>query len=163
MKKLLFCCTILITAFFEVSLLGYFTIFNVKPDLLLILVVMAGASFDLRTSIGLAFLAGLCRDIAGVGSFGLYTFLFSIWGFLVHRLSRQASFDNPLVFVAGVYLVNFLQNIILRLSLMHSSDSIRLGIFLRLLFIQSFYTAAVSFFVLIAIERIRRYRSQRKI
>lgn len=163
MKKILFCCIILITAFFEVSFLGHFKIFSVKPDLLLILVVMAGVSFDLPTSIALAFLAGFCRDIAGVSSFGSYTFLFSMWGLLIQKLSHQVSFDNPIVFVAGVYLLNFLQNTILRLSLMHSSDSISLGIFLRLLFVQSFYTAVVSLFLLTTIERIRRYRNEREI
>jgi rod shape-determining protein MreD len=72
----------LILGVFQVTFLNYFRIFGVKPDLLLVAVVIAGLFLETRAAIIFGMFAGIFKDVFRVNAFGLNVILFSLWGFL---------------------------------------------------------------------------------
>lgn len=143
MKKLFFLLLILIAVFFEVSFLGSFRIFNAKPNLLLILVVIASLSFELRWALFFCILAGALKDVFCADIFCLNTLMFGLLSFLIARLSREITIDNYLVSIILVFFVVFFSGIIVRLAYVYSGRYISLGIFLRTAFFESLFTMLV--------------------
>lgn len=156
MKKipLFFAVIFLITL--QVSWPGFLSFFNCKPDLLLIFAV--GLFFYLNFKFALIFciLAGLAKDAFLPLTLAQSTVLFSVWGYLTYRLSRQVSTENDHVRIAIVLIVAFLNNIIIGLESVYSGNIIPLGIFLRNLAVTSLYTALLSYPVFRLINRLNR-------
>lgn len=143
MKKLIFIFTIIIFAIFEVTILDYFKIFNVKPNILLILVVGLSLSFELRWAIFFSALCGILKDIFSINTFGINTLLFPLWGFLTIELSKKISIDNNFIRIIIIFIIAVLNNIITRLILSYLGKLIPVGIFLRITFSESLYTALI--------------------
>jgi len=144
MKKCFFLLLILTAVFLEVSILNSFRIFNVKPSLLLILVVIASLSFELRWALFFCILAGALKDIFCVNIFCWNALMFALLCFLISKLSREITVDNYLVSIILVFFVVFLSDIIVRLAFAYSGKYIPLGIFLRTAFFESLYTMLVA-------------------
>ena len=130
----------LILGFFQITCLDYFRIFGVKPDLFLVVVVIAGLSLELRQAVIFGLCAGLCKYIFSVNTFGVDILLFSLWGFVVAKLSRKISIDDNITRVLLLFIIALLQNIISGL-LAYSGNFFPLGIFLRITIVGSLYTA----------------------
>ncbi len=144
MNKLIFAAIILLLGLLQATILDAFKFFWVKPDLLLASVVIASLSLELRWSLAAASLAGFLKDITGVHSFGIYTLLFPLWSFLIIRLSKQITLDNDFLPPVLVSLTVLLNSIIVRaLSLTLGNPVASIGIFLRVTFIESLYTALI--------------------
>ncbi|MDD5432210.1 MAG: rod shape-determining protein MreD [Candidatus Omnitrophica bacterium] len=141
MKKLNFLFVILISGILQVTLLDGFKVFNVKPDLLLISVVFAGLFFELKWAFLFSIIAGLFKDIFGTTSIGINVLLFPTWSFLIAQLKRQVSFEDSFMRMALLFVVCFLQNLITGLALGFFGEFTPLGVFLKILFISSIYTA----------------------
>jgi len=144
MKKLYFFLATLSLGVLQVSLLDYFKIFNVKPDLLLISAVIASLIFKFPWAILLSIFAGLFKDAFSIGAFGINTLLFSLWCFLIARLTRKLSLEDDLMRIALIFLIALIHHIIIGLLFLPLGKSIALGIFMRIIIIESIYTAAVS-------------------
>jgi rod shape-determining protein MreD len=129
---------------FQATLLDYFRLFNVRPDLLLISMVMAGLYMEKKWAISLGILAGLIKDIFVFGSFGINTLLFALWSFCIVRLSKKISIDDIPIFMLSVFLISMLNDIIIRLIFLYLGKVVSIGIFLRIMILESFYTAMVS-------------------
>jgi len=143
-KKLIFIFTIIIFAIFEVTILDYFKIFNVKPNILLILVVGLSLSLELRWAINFAVLCGILKDIFSINTFGINTLLFPLWSFLTIELSKKISIDNNFIRAIIIFIIVILNNIITRLILSYLGKIIPMGIFLRITCLESLYTALIS-------------------
>ena len=143
MKKLVIAVSIIIFALSQATILNHISFFNVKPDLLLISVIMAGLFFPAGWAISFSMLSGVLKDITCVNTFGLYTVLFFCYSLLIIKLSRQISFDNDYVKLALVVIVVLLNDIAIRLTFLFLGNPVSPGIFLRILFIDSLYTAVV--------------------
>ena len=144
MKKWFFLLLILIAVFLEVSILNSFRIFNAKPSLLLVLVVIASISFELRWALLFCILAGALKDIFCADIFCWNALIFALLCFLIARLSREITIDSYLVSIILVFFVVFLSDIVVRLAFAYSGKYIPLGIFLRTAFFESLYTMAVA-------------------
>ncbi|MFH1354777.1 MAG: rod shape-determining protein MreD [Candidatus Omnitrophota bacterium] len=143
MNKFKFLILIIGLALIQLVFLEYFKFFGVTADLLLIGVVIASLTFRFRSAMIMAIFAGLIKDAFAAGSFGMNTLLFPLWTFLILRLSREIAIDSNIIRLCLISLIALLENIIRGLVLIYLGKSIPLGIFLRIIFIGSIYTAIV--------------------
>ena len=143
MKNSIFIAAIIIFALLQTTILNCVTIFNVKPDLLLSSVIIASLFFKPQWAIPLSIFAGILKDIFSVNVFGLNSILFFLWSFLIIKLSRKISFDSNYVRLVLVFIIAILNNIITRLIFLFLGNFISLGLFLRITFIESLYTALI--------------------
>ena len=143
MKKWLYLLTVIILATLQLTWPGFLTFFNARPDLLLIFVVSIVLYSDFKAALALSILCGLLKDVFLPMAFGTNTILFSIWCYLIFRLSRQLSTESGFLRLALVLVVAFLNNIISGLQSVYSG-SIPVGIFFGSLIISTVYTVALS-------------------
>jgi rod shape-determining protein MreD len=127
----------------ESTVFNHLMFFRTKPDLLLGLVVIMALTLKPNQFLVLSLVCGICKDIFGSGAFGAYTLLFPLWCFLINKLSREISLENDVVCIILVFIVNIAQNIIYRLILLFSGVYVAWYIFLRIIFLEAIYTAAV--------------------
>lgn len=144
MRRLFFLLSITILGILQLTILDKFKIFNIRPDLLLISVGLAGLSFNLKWTLVFAVFAALFKDIFGVNTFGINTLLFPLWGFLIVRLSREISLEHSFMRMVLMLIVAFLHNIISGAIFIYLGSFIPLGIFLRIACVSSLYTAVIA-------------------
>ncbi|MCK9604520.1 MAG: rod shape-determining protein MreD [Candidatus Omnitrophica bacterium] len=143
MKKWIFLGVIFVSAILEATFLNYFRVFGAKPDLLLMLVLIASLEFDLRWALIFGLLAGFLKDTFAAGSLGIHTAMFPLWSFLIVKLSRKISVDNNFIRAALIFIISVSTAIATRLVFVYLGRFIPLGIFLRIAFLDSLYTALV--------------------
>lgn len=143
MKKFLFFIAIVISGLLQVTILNYFKIFNIKPDLLLICAVIASLTFELKWALTFSLFSGLLKDVFAINSFGINSALFILWSFLIVRLNREISLESNVLRAGLVFIITFLHSIISGLIYTYSGRFVPLGILLRIIIIQSVYTALV--------------------
>ena len=145
MRREIFLVTIFIFCLFQATLLDYFKIFGVKPDILLISLVLAGLSFDLKWAVIFSLLCGILKDSFSANIFGLYTLIFSLWGIFIVKLSKKITLDVDYLYVALIAIIVIVNSIIMRLaSVFLEYPVVSLGIFLRTSLIEAIYTALIS-------------------
>jgi rod shape-determining protein MreD len=144
MKKLFFLLFILLSVFFEVVFLDIFRIFNVKPNLLLIIVVVASLCFELRWALFFSILAGASKDIFCANLIGVNTLMFTLLSFLIYKLSREITLDSNLVSIVLIFFIVLVNDIIIRLVFVYLGKYIPLGIFLRTTFLEALYTMLIA-------------------
>lgn len=143
-RKIIYLFIILIMGILQVTLLDSFKIFNVKPDLLLISVILATLIFELRWALSLGIVAAILKDSLGASVFGVNTILFPLWIFLVMKISRKIPLDNNLIRMALVFIIVIAHNIITRVIFFVSGNSLApLAIFFWVTFLESLYTTAI--------------------
>lgn len=144
MRKWFFLLLIVILGLLQVTLLDYFKIFGVKPDLLLIGVVMVSLfSFDLKWALFLSAFCGILKDVMAINPFGINTLLFPLWSFLIMRLSKKISIENNFICAVLVFIIGVSCNIITRLIFLFLGNFISMNVFLRITFLESLYTAFI--------------------
>jgi len=148
MKKMIFMSAIIICGLLQATVLNYINIFNVKPDLLLISVIIASLFFKPQWAIPLSIFAGVLKDIFSVNVFGMNSILLFLWSFLIIKLSRKISFDSDYIKLALLFIAVIANNIILSLIFLFLGNFISLGLFLRITFIESLYTVLLFSFLL---------------
>lgn len=159
MKKGIFFILIFILTLFELTLLDSFKIFNVKPDLILIVVIIISLYLDLKGVLILTLFAGILKDIIGLNSFGIYTLLFPLYGLAIIKLSRKISLDNNSLRCALIFISVIINDIISRLIFISLGKSVApVGIFLRITFLETIYTTALLPLV-IKVVKPERYLS----
>ena len=141
MKKWVFFLVIFVCALLQPTLLNSIRFFGVKPDLLLICVVIASLEFELKWAIILSVSAGLFKDSLGAQPFGFNAILFGLWSVLINRLKRDISFDNLYMVIALTAVVALAHHLLVGLALVYFGNFIPLGIFVRIIIIETFYTA----------------------
>jgi len=144
MKKLLIFFSLIILATLQLSWPSALTVFNIKPDLLLIFAVSSVFYFNFKVALAAAIFAGLLKDAFLPSGAAINTLLFSIWSYLTFRLSSQISTENNYIRLAIVLILALLNNAVLGIQSLNSGNFIPVGIFLRNLLISSLYTGAVS-------------------
>lgn len=143
MKNWVFLFFIFAVGFCQATILNYIRLFGVKPDMLLCCVILAGVFFNRQWAFIFSLSAGLIKDIFGLETFGLNLFLFYGWIYLIVSLSRKISIDDSLVLSVFGFVVVFLNDIVIRFIYLSFGRDIPFGVFLRITFIESVYTALV--------------------
>jgi rod shape-determining protein MreD len=141
MKKWVLFLVIIVCALLQATALNSLRFFGVKPDILLICVVIAALGLELKWAIIFSVLAGLLKDSIGAQAFGFNAILFGLWSLLIIRLKRDISFDNPYLVVALTAVVTLAHHLLVGLALVYLGNFIPLGIFMRIIIIETFYTA----------------------
>ncbi len=143
MKQLIFISVIIIFVLLEATVLNCVNVFNVQPDLLLACVIIASLFLEPAWAIFLSIFAGILKDIFSVNAFGMNTIFFFLWSLLIVRLSRKITFESNYIRLALVFIIVMLNNIVIRLVFLFLGNFISWGIFLRITFIESLYTALI--------------------
>lgn len=144
MKKWFFLLIIVILGALQVTILDYLKIFHVRPDLLLITLVVASLNFDLRTAIIFGAFAGIIKDVFGASAFGLNTLLFPLWSFLLYKLSREITVDDDLIRMGLVAALVIIHNIAFGIILISKGEFVSFGIYLRIVIVETVLTTLVS-------------------
>jgi len=152
---------VFICAILQATLLNYFRLWGVKPDILLLACVVASLSFSLEKSLCLAVLAGFLKDILSLNHYGISTLFFPVIVFLVFKLSRKISVEDSNFCAMLVFCAVILNEVISKIFLEFFAIYIPLGVFLRVMIIEALYTAAISLLVFKIILRGRLAESIR--
>lgn len=103
---------LLVLGLSQLSIIYFVWPFTVKPDLLLILVVIMAARSEFREIAGYVLFCGLIKDAFGLRLFGFNSLLFSLEAFLVGYLCRRLYYQEKawfgFVFLASAGLLNYL-------------------------------------------------------
>lgn len=142
-----------ILGFLQITILDYFKVFSVKPDLILIAVFCAAIFLDLKPALCVGLLAGIFKDAFTSSALGFNAVLFPIWVFLIATLIRRVSIEDNISRIALLFIVAILNNLISGLALVYSIGSLSWSIFLRITFLASVYTALIFSLILRIIKR----------
>lgn len=140
-KKWFYLLIIALIGIVQLTLMDYFKLFGVKPDLLLISVILASLFYDMRWALLCSVFAGILKDVFGAAAFGINTSLFCLFSFAIIELAKKISIDNAFRQASLVFIISFLYNLTIGIVSIYSGNFIPLGIFLKILFISSAYTA----------------------
>jgi rod shape-determining protein MreD len=142
-----------ILAFLQITILDYFKVFGVKPDLILIAVFIAVLFLDLKSALGVGLLAGVFKDVFTSNVLGFSAALFPIWVLLIANLIKRVSIEDNISRIFLLFVVALLNNVISGLVLIYSIGFLSFGIFLRITFLASAYTALILALILRIIKR----------
>ena len=140
-NKLKFLGLILLLGLLQVTVFDIFKVFNIKPDLLLIMVAIAALRFELKWVLILSLIAGFFKDIFSAQNFGMNSALFVLWGYLITRVNKEVSIDYDLIRLVLVIIVVALNFILTQAILVYLGNYIPLGVFLRGIILQVIYTS----------------------
>jgi len=152
MKNYLLFFIIIIFACIQVTALNYFRIFSVKPDILFISMVAVSLLYSPIWAISFSIFAGMLKDLLGVSAPCLNTVLFPIWCLIIIRLGKKISLDSNLARVILIFLLIIINDIVVRTINLSAGSFTSSGIFFKILFLESIYTALVSPLIFRAIQ-----------
>jgi rod shape-determining protein MreD len=153
MKVPRFLIFIIISGIFQATLLDYFRVLGAKPDLLLITVYISALFFDFKSVLGFSLFAGILKDSFLLSTIGFNTALFPILAILIMRIIREVSIEDNISRSLFLFVVALLSNVLSGLILVYSNGFVPLGIFLRITFLASVYTASVFPLLLKLVKR----------
>jgi rod shape-determining protein MreD len=145
-NRLLFLLILVFFSLFSLTALNLFSVFNVRPELFLISVFLAGTCFDLKWALFTGACTGVLKDALTLSApFGLNTLALTLWAYAFWRVSRKISIDNNWVRMILVFLFVIAHNILVRILFLPllARAVVPFGVFCRITFLESLYTAAV--------------------
>lgn len=151
-RKLFFIPIILIVAFIQITVLDWVALFGIKPDLLLLVVIVCGLYFSPGWALGYSIVAGCCKDLFTAVGWGNNIVLFSALSLLLVALHKRIRFDNKIVRVSVVYL-SYLAYYCVSGLFLPQAFVVPKGIFLRIVFLGPLYGTLVFFWFLPWIEK----------
>lgn len=156
MKKWSLVLTAIIFVIAQLTWPVFLIFFNCKPDLLLALSIVLVFILDFKTALVFAIFCGLLKDIFSLSPVALNTILFSLWSYLIHKLSTQISTENDYVRLGIALIVVLLNNITIGFLIINSGNIIPFFVFLRNLIIPTLYTVALFPLIFNLIKKITR-------
>jgi len=144
-KLLLLLGIILILGLLQVTVLNYFRIFLVKPDLLLIsLVIISLYLGSLWQVLVFGVIIGMLKDVLSLNISSLNIILFPLWGLAIVKLSKKIVIDTDIIRGLLILIIVILNGVIVRLMYLPAGIVISSGIFFKILVLESLYTALVA-------------------
>jgi rod shape-determining protein MreD len=144
MKKLFFLLMVIVLATLGLNWPNFLIFLYCKPDLLLIFMVALVFYTDFKTALIFSIICGLAKDVFLPGALAINTVCFSIWSYLIFRLSRQISTEEDYIRLAIILVTALLNNLIIGLQSVVIGNIMPPGIFLRNLIVVSVYTSLLS-------------------
>jgi len=146
MKKwLIFLIIIVVAGLLQATILNVFRVFQVKPDILLVLVVFAGVILRPKQALLIAVCAGLMKDIFGMGEIGYSILFFPACSFAIIKIRRNIAIENEFIYTAFVFIFTILNNLAMKIAMSLTGSYIPLGQFLKVLFLESIYNSLAAF------------------
>jgi len=144
MKKRIFFLVIIILALFQATILDFFKLWNVKPDLLLVCAVFSGIFFELKYALFFGLWAGFLKDALTLNTFALNIFYFPALAFFTNRLIKKIPIETAPIRMALIFVSVALVSLLNKFFQSFGENYITLGIYLRVTLLESLYTALVS-------------------
>ncbi|MCK9595130.1 MAG: rod shape-determining protein MreD [Candidatus Omnitrophica bacterium] len=156
MRNLRFSLLILGLAFIQVGISEPLRLFGVKPDLLLISVVVAGIYFEFGWALFFSLFAGILKDVFTAGSFGMSSLFFPVVAFLIIQLNKRLTIENNTSCSVVVFLSSIVYDGLVRLLSVYMNDLVSYPVFFRVSILGALYTSIVMFVLLRPIKKIIR-------
>jgi rod shape-determining protein MreD len=131
---------ILASALLQVTVLNPLSVWGVKPDLLLLCMILASFYLEFKWALLLSMCAGGLKDIFGLESWGIHTLLCAFWCVCIIKISRKISIPNNLIRSGLVLVIVIAYNVVLRCVFFSMGNPVSLGISLRIVTVESLYT-----------------------
>ncbi len=133
-----------------------FQMFWVKPDLIILAVVIASIYLDFGWAMSVAILGGITKDVLGLNYFGMNILVLPFYCYSIKEISRKISLDNDFINMGILGAVIIVNTLLLRLFFMLNNVTIELGIFLRTFVLEFLFTVLSFFLILRAMNYLLR-------
>ncbi len=158
--------TIIATFIIEGTFLNLMSIGDIKPNLMLIVIIFVGLHSDLARSLEAAFLGGLLRGIAGVGSVGMAVVIFGITALFANYCRNKVFKENFLTQIILTLFVTAAVNGLILFTKVIIKEIELIEINLRRLFVftvlsLSLYTALLAPPVFLFLKKVLKARELR--
>ncbi len=155
MKRIVPFILLLLLAILQATSLNRLSILGIKPDLLLILVILLGLHRGPVSGAGYGFLAGVLLDIFSPSPLGTNAFSKTVLGFFAGAVAPLLYFEAPFIQGLFLFIAMLLEGMILfiLLSSFHFTPSFYYSFFYIIL-PASFYTSLLTPFFFYAFKRI---------
>ena len=141
-KTSLFLIIILLVAL-QATIFNFLKLWQVKPELLLLCMVIISLYFDLKWSLIFSLLLGLLKDVFSGPGFGFNTIFFPLASFLIIYISKKVPLENNLLRLLIVLIAVLLHSILAAFFYGH----LALGIFLRITILEAFLTGVIAYVI----------------
>ncbi|RJO65639.1 MAG: rod shape-determining protein MreD [Candidatus Omnitrophota bacterium] len=158
MKTTAYAALMLAFCLLQATWLNALKIFSVKPDILLITMIIAALNFKPGKALGFSVYAGVLKDILSPFPVGLHTLLFPLWSFFIIALSKKIVVDSTLLYSVLAAIIVILQSIGARMTLAFLGEDMPSGIFLRIMILGALYTALAMPIVWKLLKPLIEYR-----
>jgi rod shape-determining protein MreD len=135
---------IFVLSLLQISVVDHIKVFNTKPDLILIGVIIAALFCKRKWALILGLCAGAFKDIVASQAPGINAVFCFVWSLAVIQARRRFSLDFNGARVLLVGVIFFLQSLLTRIVFLYLGTPVSPGIFLRTALLGSVYTALVS-------------------
>lgn len=136
-------------------------IFAAKPDLIMVVIIIGSVFLERKFALFCSLVAGLFKDVFAANLFGIHTLLLPLWCFLVSFVSRKLTIEDKIILSAFTFAVVFLNGVLLRFINTFSAENVSLGIFLRIAFLESLYSALFLPLILRVFNKLRLFQNKK--
>lgn len=134
--------------FLQINIFNTFTIFNVKPNLFIILIFSIGIKYNRLFSSIMGIVIGFCLDLLISSKIGINMFLFGGLGFITSYLSELLFSENKLTNILIIFFSTVIIEIIkYLLNIVFLNINIEINLFVFITLIESIYN--VLLFIII--------------
>lgn len=156
---------ILIFAVFIVqsTILKYILIWDVKPDMILLVSVYAGLTGGKNRGVAVGAISGLIQDSMSVGIFGINTFSKGLIGYILGNIRDKILSENAVTQTFFVFLSSLFDGLFFFLiSSVFLQFDIKRGSHLTYILYQTVYNVIIGHIVFLFISRIENRLFKRK-
>lgn len=161
MRNSLFLLLLLVFLLLQAGLVDSIRVFSAKPDLVTVIIIIGSVFFERKFALFCSLAAGLFKDIFAVNPYGVHTLLLPLWSFLVSFISRKLTIEDKFVLSVFTFVLVFVNCLLLRFINMFSIENTALGIFLRLAFLESLYSALFMPLVMNIFNKLRLFETKK--
>jgi cell shape-determining protein MreD len=151
MKKTPVFVIILTLAFVQVAFAGYLKFFGITADCFTLALVIASLFFNVRLALIVSVVCGVLKDIFSGNAFAINTILAPLWSIVVVQAVRRITLDSNGVRASLVGVVVCLNALATRAVFWYAGISVPLGVSMRIVVLDSLFTALIAFLILTAL------------
>lgn len=158
MKILLKSAIIVVTLLIQLTLINSVTILGLKPDLILVVVVVFSLLKGEKEGTISGFVSGLLQDIFSIGLLGINALAKTVIGFTCGIL-KEKIFHEHILFIIPVitFIASFMQSILIFLLLRAFGTEYNLAWSLKQIALpEALYSSLLSPFIFLAINKLFR-------
>lgn len=155
MRNWIFLSCIIFSVLLRATILNHIRLFGVGPDFLMVCVVLASVFWEQKWALFFSLTAGILKDIYSGNPLGMNMVLFSIWSYIIFRLSKKVSIDDKFVLMIFAPLAVFLNCVLIRLIGLAAGKSVSFGIFFRITFIETLYSAPALWLIFVVLDHFK--------
>lgn len=165
MKILLKSAIIVVALVIQLTLINSVTILGIKPDLILIVVVVFSLLKGGKEGTISGFVSGLLQDIFSIGLLGINALVKTVIGFTCGILKEKIFYEHMLFLIPVItFIASFIQSILIFLLLRAFGVEYGLAWSLkRIALPEALYNCLLSPFIFLAINKLFRMIKEQKL